>query len=290
MDQMTRGHRTVFANVLARQKGSVLPEDVSFEELERLLDGWIYIAYIDAGQVSEDHRCECGRPLRYQHIVQHKQTGEVRKFGITHLEQHMELDAKTVRAIKQGFDKIDLELDEVLQKIQSGWTLDQEMLPPFSHIELPGDIQKHLDLNLPLLDRQLERLRRLISQEMMKRSVIQKSPVEASWSASRTYLASQTFFDFQLLASESPENGTMELVLGNQFHQPVRDYLAEGIHSARVISELLIRDHGAKSNRYSTGKPKIYFSVCRFIEEALLSRGECELVSATSEDRVYRLK
>ena len=69
-------------------------------------------------------------------------------------------------------------------------------------------------------------------------------------------------------------------------HDPVRRYLAEGVRSARVICELLIRDHGAYAGRYVTGKPKLYAPVCLFIERAF---PESAVESRSGSDRMYRL-
>src|SRR5690606_6990747 len=125
----------------------------SFEDIEYLLEEWIYVGFIDAGHVTHEYRCECGRPLRYQHIVEHKKTGQKRKFGIQHLEDHMQMDAKTVQEIVQGFEKIDFELDEIIVKLQNGWDLESEQLPKVpDHLALPHDIQEHFRLRLPLLD------------------------------------------------------------------------------------------------------------------------------------------
>src|SRR5690606_38329897 len=95
-ETMVRGRRTVFANALARAKGHHIPDDAEPEQIEVLLDDWIYTGYIDAGHVSPELRCECGRPLRYQHQVKHKRTGEMKKFGIEHLKEHLGIDAQVV--------------------------------------------------------------------------------------------------------------------------------------------------------------------------------------------------
>lgn len=62
----------------------------------------------------------------------------------------------------------------------------------------------------------------------------------------------------------------------------------EGIGSARVICELLIKNNCAQNERYHTGKPKIYLSVCKYLDQLTLEEA-CEVTSATQIDRVYRL-
>ncbi|MDF2648218.1 MAG: hypothetical protein K0Q73_4023, partial [Paenibacillus sp.] len=161
-ETMTRGRRTVFARIMAGQKGSNIPENATYEEIERLVEDWIYINYVDAGAVSDHLKCECGRSLRYQHTVQNKTTGQTHKFGITHLEMHTGIDAKIVNHIVHGFQTIDFELYEILFKVKNGWNLQQGIgfIPPA--FLFPEDVQRHLDLDVPLLDRQINRVRRLI--------------------------------------------------------------------------------------------------------------------------------
>ena len=109
-----KGKKTAFANVLAKDKGIVIPDHVSPEEAELLLDEWILVDYIDNGFINPETPCECGRPLRYQYIVEHKPTNETRRFGITHFEEHTRVSALIINEIKKGFNSIDYEQDELL--------------------------------------------------------------------------------------------------------------------------------------------------------------------------------
>ena len=68
----------------------------------------------DNGFINPDTPCECGRPLRYQYIVEHKPTNEARRFGITHFEGHTGVSASIINEIKKGFNSIDYEQDELL--------------------------------------------------------------------------------------------------------------------------------------------------------------------------------
>ncbi|MEH7075144.1 hypothetical protein [Neobacillus drentensis] len=42
-----RGKKTAFANVMAADKGIVLPDSATVEEMERLIDEWVLEDYID---------------------------------------------------------------------------------------------------------------------------------------------------------------------------------------------------------------------------------------------------
>jgi len=127
--------------------------------MENLLD-WILIDYEDFLTVKSEIRCECGRPLRYRYTILHKPYGKKYTLGITHLEDHIKLSPEIVRLISSGLQKIDLERDEILTKIKDNWKLSFDIPIDF---EIPKDMQDQLRVNLPLLDRQEERLKNSIA-------------------------------------------------------------------------------------------------------------------------------
>ncbi|MGO4548845.1 hypothetical protein AB4Z29_29050 [Paenibacillus sp. 2TAB23] len=159
--ELVRGRRTLFARQLARKKCQFIPEDAQFEDIESFIEEWDYIGFTDSGEVSPLTKCECGRSLRYQHQVLHVPTNTIRYFGIEHLQLHTGIDAKAIADIMKGFDVLDGELNEVLSKYQNGWQLGQHLFLPLpEELEVPLDIQAQIDAGLPLLDRQLARIRR----------------------------------------------------------------------------------------------------------------------------------
>ena len=94
--------------------------------------------------------------IRYRYTVKHKKTGKVHKLGAIHLEQHTGLDSETVRLIVRGLKRIDLERDEILSKIIDKWKLPF-FIPP--EVEVPKDMVEQIRVGLPLLDRQIKRLK-----------------------------------------------------------------------------------------------------------------------------------
>ncbi|MBE1445132.1 hypothetical protein [Paenibacillus sp. OAS669] len=291
-EDMLRGRRTVFANVMSRQKGYFIPEDASFEDIEQLLTSWVYMNYIDAGHVTSELKCECGRALRYQHIVQNKEDGTIKKFGIDHLQLHTGIDAKIVTEILKGFDAIDFELDELLAKVENGWTIEQERLPDLQELELPKDIQTHLELELPLLARQVARLRRLANEQIVSRSM-QTAKKDISHVPPQ---AEDDIIQLDLFAMEeaSPEAAVKSSAVGSGSTDQLTDkqklailkMLQEGVSSARTLCELLIKQHGASGQRFEysmTQKPQIYPIVCMFVD----SCSNAVLVRGNQEDRFY---
>lgn len=305
-EQMIRGRRTVFANAMAREKGYHIPEHADPETIEVLLDDWLYVGYTDAGTVSPELRCECGRPLRYQHHVIHKVTGEEKKFGIEHLKEHLGIDAPIVAAIKQGFDAIDYELDEILTKMMSGHRHSESDLLTASAASLPDDVQMHLKLGLPLLERQIRRLRQ-VRLEAVKPNRLPPLPPQAEpstqTSESRrnakekvddlfTWLEEVEEREEPVKQLEPRREHMSDIALGSAqelapfLQQQAERYLRDGVRSARVICELLIREHKAGDARFATGKPLIYLPVCLHIERAF---PDATVERLDQEDRCYTL-
>ncbi|MFC5529006.1 DUF3895 domain-containing protein [Cohnella yongneupensis] len=280
--QLNRSRRTSFANAMARDKGFHIPDNTNPEDIEFLLSDWIYTGYIDAGCVSPELRCECGRQLRYQHQVDNKATGETKKFGIEHLKEHLGIDAEVVAAVKKGFDAIDYELDELLLKVKNGWQNDPEIV---GRGNLPEDVRMHVSHGLPLLNRQLAKLRHVAPPRRAESIPIQRvvpvaeppAPVDLfSWNAQED-------------THENAQEDTalpVGMELDDRWHAPVLEYVGRGIRSARVICDLLIQEKGAADVRFLTGKPRFYPQVCLFIESKY---PDCAVTTNGTEDRLYNI-
>lgn len=310
-ESMVRGRKTLFARVMAARKGAHIPEDATYEQIELLVDDWIYLRYEDAGEISDALKCDCGRSLRYAHTVKNLKTGMTHTFGITHLELHTGIDAKIVAQIKSGFEAIDFELNEILSKVQSGWELYRsvgERIP--EGLALPEEIERHVGLGLPLLDRQVNRLKRLIRQ-YQQTSEASKPRYRMPEAAPPPQPArqpepeiGQASFDFDFGFEPTAVETTAEAYqlpveprgmetpgspfrLEERLKAPVLAVLGQGVQSARVICEVLIQSHGAADNRYSTGKPSIYTAVCAFLDEQV-REGAAKLMEKDQNDRWYQ--
>ncbi|GIN86122.1 hypothetical protein J6TS2_25080 [Heyndrickxia sporothermodurans] len=165
LETLKRGKRTVFSNELLKGKGTYSGSD---QELEREIQQWEFIDLLDGGQGNRPYRCECGMSLRYQYIVKNLETGELKKLGKNHFEFHTGIPSSIVKDIIKGFERIDCELDEILYKIEYGWDDSSLIKAKEYKIDIPEDIQEHLHLKLPLLDKQLHRLDRLIREKELE--------------------------------------------------------------------------------------------------------------------------
>ncbi|WP_062107479.1 DUF3895 domain-containing protein [Bacillus niameyensis] len=288
-DHVKRGKKTVFANQMAKDKGLVLPEGATSEEIEMLLDEWILVDYIDNGFINPETPCECGKPLRYQYIVRHKTMNEVRRFGSTHFEEHTGLPAQIVNQIKKGFTQIDYEMDELLQKFADGWVFSDNILP--KNFTVPDDIKEHLDLELPLLDRQITRLKKLIneflSEQEVQRPIIEKSTRETTFDSYEDPFALEMYDLFQDSIGETPAEKPLTSHLTPIIKDEILRYL-DTVSSARIICELLIKNHSVLTERYVTGKPKIYPKVCMYLD-LLVSKEVVRLEDKRGhQDRLYK--
>ena len=296
--QVKRGKKTVFANILAKDKGIILPDSATSEEIEILLDEWILEDYIDNGYVNPATPCECGRPLRYQYIVKHKSTNETRRFGITHFEEHTNIPPSIVQNIKKGFDSIDYELDELLLKVQEKWDLNEHITNIPAEFKFPKEIQDALDLSLPLLDRQVSRLINLIAKHNDEIHLMSKEINELDRTISKQGYSNegeQFVFELEELNQYDKENRNTApsfnyKEMNPYFKNVIFSLLENGISSTRVMCEILIKEYSAPKNRYTTGKPQIYTLVAPFLDSLVEQDGLVLKEITGKEDRVYLLK
>jgi hypothetical protein len=182
-----RGMKTKWLNAWAMKKGAVLTSEElenSEKTMERLLD-WVLIDYEDSLTINPNTRCQCGKALRYRYTVLDKKIGQVYKLGKVHFAQHTGLSPEIVRLIMKGLKEIDLEREEILSKMISGWSLSI-FIP--SDLEVPKDIQEQLQVKLPLLDRQESRLWNIV-----KKYYSDKQPVKKKKEISVKRKATQGF-------------------------------------------------------------------------------------------------
>lgn len=160
--QIKRSRKTVWLNELAKMKGILLDlDDYDNNELVKELE-WELIDYEDAGFISKDLRCVCGKALRYRYVVGNSKKGLKYGLGREHLQQYTGIDSKTVHAVVKGISKIDLERDEILRKVGHNWKMEFEIQD--ANI-IPKDMALQIKVGLPLLDRQINRLKKILHEE-----------------------------------------------------------------------------------------------------------------------------
>ena len=301
-DHVKRGKRTMFARVLAHLKGISVHDDISVQDLERLVEDWRLIDFKDAGPKFRETallKCECGRVLRYQYTVENRQTGQILRFGETHFEEHTGLPPRVVSEIKKGFEGIDYELDELLTKKRDGWELSFVIPKGFN---LPDEFAQVFNIEMPLLARQEERLWRRVREYQQSQwmrtlgptSVDQEPLKPEIWPSGHVHRVLPTqpglplFPDVEGRDQVSTLTANSPLELSNGQREFVLQCLREGTESVRVICELMIKRGLAREERYSTAKPAVYPLVCLFLE-GLRAQDEVQLVKTVGrDDRWYQ--
>lgn len=284
LNHVKRGKRTVFSNLIAKQKGTVLADNLSLDEAERTLEEWELVEVIDSGFVNDKTRCECGRPLRYQYVVQHKTTKKVLKFGLSHFEEHMGLPAKVVDAIRKGFTEIDYELDELLDKIEENVNHQNLISNWPENLPIPKDIKEHLDANVPLLDRQIQRLHELKNEYFRKQQhVIEETKKHASLSRIRD----EDFNLFNMDVIEETSEKLLEMDLKEEeLEEIVAQLVHKGIYGVMEICDILIHEFGVKTEWYKTGRPKIMVKIIQILEQ-FVDCGELIVTEDSTIDNRY---
>lgn len=292
---LKRGKRSAFANIMAKEKAGF---GQGRGDTGDIANQWELLDFIDAGSNWRDEStlfCECNRKLRYQYVVQNRKTDEVKKFGITHFELHTGIPSFLAKQILKGLEKIDFELDEVLQKISNGWDLkDEGIFNIPSEIDIPNDIQNHFDCDIPLLERQISRLKQMVlnfevemerkcreeqlrEQERVKKekeSILEKLKQETVnsewWQGLRNGINTSLSEDLQL--------GIILYLRG----------LKTDVVKASDICDELISYHGAPSNLLPSGMYRIFPDVCLFLEE-LSDLGRLKSIEKRVGQGVYQI-
>ncbi|WP_273796630.1 DUF3895 domain-containing protein [Bacillus sp. AGSP2] len=216
-------------------------ENASSEDMQLLIDEWVLIDYIDNGFVNNNTPCECGRPLRYQYIVKNNKSGEIKRLGVNHFEKHISLKKHVVKQIKKEFDLIDKEITEILDKTKAKWSIENEI------------IKKQLDMGLALSARQINYLLKEVNQKILSDNKTVNLP---------THEVS----NIDVYNYEEKKITSTDFSLTNIQKERIRELYNRGVKNPETICEFLIKNKIAPSHRYSTGKPKIFPSVCIFLE------------------------
>lgn len=264
---LKRGRKTIFANVLAKGKAGSVAE----AEVEKVASEWELVDYMDAGpdwNKNPQLFCECGRALRYQYIVLNTETSELKKFGITHFEEHVGISPQLVKEIIKGIETIDYERDEILIKIADHWSLVDEQIEVIpKEVEVPKDIQLHFDYDVPLLDRQIGRLRTIIGQFIREQEKLrlekERQEIAMQQKRKKREVAKRRT---DMLESDYIE-GSLELAPSLQ--AGILIYLEDLTRKEFLASEIchyLVGYHDAPADRFTSGNFKIFPPVCIFLE------------------------
>jgi len=290
MEKLKRGKRTVFSNELAKGKGTYLGSD---QDLEQEIQQWEFVDLLDGGEGNRPYRCECGMSLRYQYIVKNTRTAEIKKFGRNHFEFHTGIPASIVKDIIKGFELIDYELDEILYKLENGW--DRSIIRKLIDykIEIPVEIYEQLQLKLPLLDKQINRLTKLVREvedELHRQEYLKKLEGLKAEQKNRN-ISKQSTKPVSTIKRSQPKKlakkPMLSSVLGLDAHQLIIQLLENSgtISVLEICEELDSIEHSFKGY-FSTGKPLVFPQVAMLLDQ-LVQQGICRLEESNLDDRWY---
>ena len=161
LNKVKRGRRTIFGNIMVEEKVQAIKSvDIDLLDVERKIEDWDIVDYVDFGPGNRLGKCACGMTLRFEFTVQHKQTNKTIKYGKDHLCAFLDLPIKDINAVMEGLKTIDFELDELLLKIEDDDYCYEILSQIPEEIQLPRDIVEHVEFQIPLLDRQIKKIER----------------------------------------------------------------------------------------------------------------------------------
>lgn len=269
LNHVKQGFKTKFLNIMADKKVTLVrSQDVTLVEIEKDASSWILEDYIDYGKGNYLGRCACNRKLRRVFTVKHVVTGRRIDYGEDHLMQFLGIDDNILRDIVKDASIIHLELDELLIKIKEN-QYGYEILEDLDGMEIPEDIQAHINANVPLLDRQINRLyRKLREIERNVRKQQEESLMKALLEEKNRMLQ-------QIEREHRRLEAIVEKVRQNLPPNPTKEMIAlqlvfNGFSSTLEICHILI-DYFGQDGSLSAGvhkRPRIFPSILQhFLEQ-----------------------
>ncbi|WP_336770069.1 DUF3895 domain-containing protein [Bacillus bombysepticus] len=286
-DHIRLDRRSMFANELADFKSD---------------QQWELIDFIDAGEIS-DLKCQCGRRLRRQYIVQNSVTGEIIKLGSTHFEEHTGIPKSIAGQVKKGIHKIQYDLDELLSKFDRK-QLSKGLIASCKEfgVEIPESIDGLNELDLPILDRHIDRLEKMLldkayeqqdsilkQTEDIRANKKSKKGKEISDHINEESTGNQTAYgDFNLMEMIERDSVLSQIIGGTLSEEAQNEILSYISGDSLQFTTLEICHHLIKNRyigneRYSTGRPKSHPYVSMFLE----SLPFVELIEKSWNDRIY---
>lgn len=275
-NKLNRGRETIFGNFMLSQKVEAIKsaDEIELSENEHDVVDWKIVEFVDHGLGNRFGKCACGRTLRYEFTVQHTKTKKTITYGKDHLAVFLNLHVSDVDDVLNQLNAIDYELDEVLLKIKED-DYGYEMLDELpTKVDLPADIQEHVTFQIPLLNRQIRRLSKIIEaiekEEWLNK--LKKQSVE-EYKAQTKVLQKVNQLIGQRLEREEKERKTNEDKLVEDLHKQLPFdasvgeiafcFVKNGVSSAVQISHMMVK-YFQVDKRVSIGikkRPYIYTDV-----------------------------
>lgn len=275
LHKLKRGRQTIFGNFMLSEKVHAIKsaDEIELSEEEQDVVDWKIVEYVDHGLGNRLGMCACGRTLRYEFTVQHTKTKKTITYGKHHLADFLNLNVREIDDVLYELNTIDYELDELLLKIKEddfGYEILDE-LP--NTVELSEDIQEHVKFQVPLLNRQIKRLSKIIEKmakekwlkKVKEQSVEQKLQSEAYEKAKQLIVERLEKEEKEKKSEEQKviEDVSRQLPVQSEVGEIALSLVQNGISSAVEMSQM-IRNHFNVDKRMSMSvkeRPYIYMDV-----------------------------
>lgn len=290
LNQVKRGQRTKFLNMMADKKVTLVrSQDITLEDIEQDASDWYLDEYIDYGKGNLLGKCACNKPLRRVFTVKHEKTGKRIDYGENHLIQFLGIDNQILRDLVRNLTMIDLEFDELLIKIKENDYGYQLLEEDFQGLDIPKDIQAHIDANVPLLDRQIDRLYRKLRQLEREYKRAEQEARLREWEEEKQRMLEQMEREqkkikelVKIVQNQLPPNASKEDI--------AYQLVLNGISSVVEVCHILIEHFGADST-LSVGvhqRPRILPSILHSLLEQV-EKGNLIIVEKIDvEDCLFR--
>ncbi|MFF5996546.1 hypothetical protein AAGS61_17685 [Lysinibacillus sp. KU-BSD001] len=259
------GRKTLFMRFMQSEKVSVIKmtDDITLEEIEKQSQDWKIVDYRDYGLGNRAGKCACGKTLRYEFIVEHAITKKRIHYGKDHLADFLNIDVSDIDAIINGLHEVNYEADELLLKIQNN-EYGYEIIELLSNeVVIPTDVQVHLDHNVPLLDRQIKRLLKMLEVQYLEE---QRRTQFEKFKQIMENVKKQKYKDkLDVVQSVNEQFIFTNKLTTVDIAEIAYQFVVNGISSATTISHI-IRDHYNVPKEYSKSvsrRPRIYADVLR---------------------------
>lgn len=173
---LKNGKKTIFANDILRLNMDVNnSENIDLTPDEYNVADWELVRYVDYGRGNAMGRCYCKRPIVLECIIRNNKTGRELTMGRSHLAMFYGIGRSVFNKYFEKYLNIDYERDEILMKfrdnafttlLQLSNAMSSDVVK--SRITIPDDIQQHIDLGLPLLAKQEQRMRTAFKKKKLR--------------------------------------------------------------------------------------------------------------------------
>ncbi|WP_304943611.1 hypothetical protein [Vallitalea guaymasensis] len=164
--------KDIWEEKLINLKGIVLNGEEDNQQIEDKINEWILVDIKVAEENTRPYKCVCGRTLRYQYVIKHKILDITYNLGCECVKKYTGIDSKLVNRVLLKKDELNSMVDEITRKLNES-EIDRQLYL-LDYDEIPNMIRQQLLIGLPLTDKQLEKVFKVIGKDNNKKNYHKK--------------------------------------------------------------------------------------------------------------------